>query len=236
MMDNILNQIADSTNTAALPYITILFRILLSFVAGFVLGLERKTRLRNIGIRTLILICVSSAILMMLSIHVSSINPEKGDPSRIAAQVVSGIGFLGAGAIMRQGLNVKGLTSAAIIWSASAMGLCIGAGLYIMGFSTLIISVLSLIILEKFEVKFFPAERLKQLEIIFATTECNLKQLSDMVESHGLIISNTDILKNFSENRVKIIYSVQLSDHFELQQLSDNLMQVAELCEISLKD
>lgn len=235
-MENILNQIADSTNTATLPYVTIIFRILLSFVAGFVLGLERKTRLRNIGIRTLILICVSSAILMMLSIHVATINTQKGDPSRIAAQVVSGIGFLGAGAIMRHGLNVKGLTSAAIIWAASAMGLCIGAGLYVIAFVTLIISVLSLIILEKFEVKFFPAERLKQLELVFATTECNLKTLIFIVESHGLIISNTDIYKNYTKNQIKIIFSVQLSEQFEIESLSNSIKQFAQICEISLKD
>ena len=90
-----------------------LVRLLLSFLAGGIMGLERKLRMRFVGIRTLVLICVSSCVIMLLSLYLSTVG--NGDPARLAAQVVSGIGFLGGGAILREGFNVKGLTSAAII-------------------------------------------------------------------------------------------------------------------------
>ena len=100
-----------SAEALTVPVCTV--RLLLSFVAGCILGLERKFRMQFVGMRTLVLICVSSSLLMMLSVYTVQIAvPLSGDPARIAAQVVSGIGFLGAGAILRHGLNVRGLTSA----------------------------------------------------------------------------------------------------------------------------
>ena len=93
-----------------------IIKILCSIVIGFVLGLERKSRNQFIGSRTLILISVSSTLLSILSASV--FNTEGGgDPTRISAGVVSGIGFLGGGVIMKLGINVRGLTSAAVIFA-----------------------------------------------------------------------------------------------------------------------
>ena len=109
-----------------------ILRIFCSFIAGAIMGLERKLRMQFVGMRTLVLISVSSCLIMMLSIYTSqTFHPISADPARLAAQVVSGIGFLGGGAILREGFNVKGLTSAAIIWTAAALGLSFGAGFFI---------------------------------------------------------------------------------------------------------
>ena len=110
------------------PLYDCLLKVAVSFFCGIVLGIERRTRQQFIGLRTLILICVSSCLLMQISLYIATLSQGRGDPGRIAAQVVSGIGFIGAGAILHQGLNIKGLTSAAIIWTAAALGLAIGAG------------------------------------------------------------------------------------------------------------
>ena len=104
-------------------FISCVFKIILSFIAGFVFGLERKFRQQVVGMRTLILICCSSAMLSILSEWIA-IQSGAADTARIAAGVISGIGFLGAGVIMKTGLNVKGLTSAAVIWADSTIGLC----------------------------------------------------------------------------------------------------------------
>ena len=103
-------------------YIEYSARIAASFFCGLLLGFERKTRQHSVGMRTLILISVSSSLLAMLS-SIITLEPRVtgGDPTRVAAGVVTGIGFLGAGAILRQGMNIKGLTSAAIIWTAAAI-------------------------------------------------------------------------------------------------------------------
>lgn len=95
----------------------IVVRLLLSFVSGLAIGLERSSKLQAAGLRTHTLICVGATGVMLLSLCVSEITGDHiGDPGRIAAQVVSGMGFLGGGAILKMGANVKGLTTATTIW------------------------------------------------------------------------------------------------------------------------
>ena len=110
-----------------LPMSTVALRLLAAFVLGGVIGLERERRDRPAGLRTHILVTVAAALLMMLSRLVAA---EDFDPGRIAAGVVTGIGFLGAGTIIRYGADVHGLTTAATIWAASAVGLTVGIGSY----------------------------------------------------------------------------------------------------------
>lgn len=102
-------------------------KILIAILAGGGIGLERELRGKPAGLRTNILICVGSALLMDLSIRVAG---DSGDPGRIAAQVVTGIGFLGAGTILHTRGTITGLTSAATIWVVAAIGLTSGAGLH----------------------------------------------------------------------------------------------------------
>ncbi len=116
----------DEALTLSVP--TVALRLLLAFVLGGIIGLERERRDRPAGLRTHILVTVASALLMMLSRLVAG---ESADPGRIAAGVVTGIGFLGAGTIIRYGTDVHGLTTAATIWAASAVGLTVGIGSYI---------------------------------------------------------------------------------------------------------
>ena len=113
----------DSIDTYAL-------RLALALAAGAVIGLEREFRGKAAGMRTNMLICVGSCLLMILSIEIARTTQAAVDPSRIASQVVTGIGFLGAGAIIRSHLHVSGLTTAATIWALAALGLIIGAGYY----------------------------------------------------------------------------------------------------------
>ncbi|MEJ5190181.1 MAG: MgtC/SapB family protein, partial [Breznakiellaceae bacterium] len=120
-------------NGPALTELDITLRLALSFIAGGIVGFERTSRHQVAGLRTHILICVGSTLLMLLSLWIPEqfLGLKSGDPGRIAAQVVSGIGFLGAGAIMRLGNNVKGLTTAASLWLIAAVGLALGAGFYL---------------------------------------------------------------------------------------------------------
>ncbi len=100
-------------------------RLLLACVLGGLIGFERQSRRKSAGLRTNILVCVGSCLMMMLSVDM-----EGADKARIAAQVVSGIGFLGAGAIMKEGLSVTGLTTAACLWVVAGVGLAVGRGAY----------------------------------------------------------------------------------------------------------
>lgn len=114
----------------------LLFKLVLAVVLGGAVGLERELSGKPAGLRTNILICVGSAMLMDLSIRVAELGISEssghvGDPARLAAQVVSGIGFLGAGTILQARGTVVGLTTAATIWVVAAIGLTIGAGSYL---------------------------------------------------------------------------------------------------------
>jgi putative Mg2+ transporter-C (MgtC) family protein len=125
----------------------VILRLFVAAAFGSIIGFERERLLWAAGIRTHMLVCVGACLIMIVSAFgfrdsLSSSNVVL-DPSRVAAQVVSGIGFLGAGAILARGEIVKGLTTAASIWTVAAIGLAFGGGLYFAaGFSTLIIIVI----------------------------------------------------------------------------------------------
>jgi putative Mg2+ transporter-C (MgtC) family protein len=119
-----------------LSWFEVVFRIALAAGLGGAIGLERELREREAGLRTHLLVSVGSALFTMVSAYAWTdwrFSTEEGlvfDPTRIAAQVVTGIGFLGAGAIIRQGLSVRGLTTAATLWVVAAIGMAAGVGYY----------------------------------------------------------------------------------------------------------
>jgi putative Mg2+ transporter-C (MgtC) family protein len=110
----------------------LLLKLVLAVVLGGAIGMEREIKAKPAGLRTNILICVGAALLTDVSVRIGFANGVRiGDPARIAAQIVSGIGFIGAGTIMQGGGMVTGLTSAATIWVVAALGIAVGAGFYI---------------------------------------------------------------------------------------------------------
>jgi putative Mg2+ transporter-C (MgtC) family protein len=128
-----------SLSLAAIPSLTwphVLLRLSVAAALGGAIGFERELRERQAGLRTHLVVCLGSALFTLVSaygfreflVHGGSL--VRTDPTRIAAQIVSGIGFLGAGAIIRQGLSVRGLTTAATLWLVAAIGMASGAGYY----------------------------------------------------------------------------------------------------------
>jgi len=210
-------------------------RILLSFSAGTIMGLERKFRMRFVGIRTLVLICVSSCVIMLLSIYLSRVLFEgSGDPARLAAQVVSGIGFLGGGAILREGFNVKGLTSAAIIWTAAALGLSIGAGFFFPALLALIISLVTLVLIEFVEERFFPAEELKVLYLTCSETQPSLKAIKSQVAKYGVAVTNLNNA-SFVEGVLKVSYEVRIPKSVDFENLAHELCQKFKISSVELR-
>ncbi|MCL2185763.1 MAG: MgtC/SapB family protein [Treponema sp.] len=149
---------------SSLSEIDIIIRLCLAFLAGGIIGFERSSRRQVAGLRTHILISVGASCLMLLSIWLPQYF-NSGDPGRIAAQVVTGMGFLGAGAIIKLGNDVRGLTTAASLWVVSAIGMAIGAGMYIAAGVAEILTLAALVWLNKIERKIFPDIRNKLLEI-----------------------------------------------------------------------
>ena len=124
----------------------LLLQVLLAFIYGALIGLERDYHGSPAGIRTYAIVCLGACVFGLISTHAQggAFYTSVADPTRIAAQIVSGIGFLGAGVIFRDGVTAKGLTTAATIWASASIGLAIAFRLYeIATFSTLLIIFLS---------------------------------------------------------------------------------------------
>lgn len=124
-------------------------RLLLSAFLGSALGLEREFRRKYAGLRTNILIAIGSTLFTVMSIDLSW--GSGGDPTRVAAQIVTGIGFLGAGAIMRTGAGIRGLTTAAMIWVNAAIGVAVGGGEYKLAIIATGVTLLVLVLLNPVE-------------------------------------------------------------------------------------
>jgi len=131
----------------------ILLRLLLAAALSGAIGFEREFHGRAAGFRTHILLCVGSTLIMLTSIHIFDIYNARVpvDPGRIAAGVVTGIGFLGAGTIMHAKASVRGLTTAASLWVVAGIGLAVGSGLYFGAFATTVIAIVALFIFSKME-------------------------------------------------------------------------------------
>lgn len=125
----------------------VIIRLILSAIAGGIVGMEREANHSSAGLRTHILVTLGSTLIMLISMYGfqgHGTNNNGGEPARLAAQVVSGIGFLGAGTILRTGNSIRGLTTAASIWVCGGIGLAIGNGYYLGGIATTIIVLFAL--------------------------------------------------------------------------------------------
>ncbi|MBJ2184380.1 MAG: MgtC/SapB family protein [Muribaculaceae bacterium] len=139
---------SDEVNTAGA-----VFKLVLSMLLGCCVGIQRKRKGQPAGVRTFSLICMGATLAMILSIYVPQeyLGLKNGDPGRIAAQVISGVGFLGAGAIIQMKGSVRGLTTAAGIWMVAAIGMCVGVGLYVISIVATALILVVLVQVERIE-------------------------------------------------------------------------------------
>ena len=194
-------------------------RFAISLVFSFILGLERKSHQHMVGVRTLVLMGISSCLLSMLSVHMAEFPEVKGDPTRIAAGVITGIGFLGGGAILKQGLNIRGLTTAAIIFTTSAIGMSCGAGLYIPAVITFCITLVILFTMNRMEKRIFPASKTKSVQVVVDWESINPNEMRDIMKFHGMIIHDMTIKYHTEDNTAELCYTVKTPDKMNTIQL-----------------
>lgn len=169
-----------------MDYTDLLIKLGLSAILGFGIGLERELKRKPLGLKTCLVISIISCLLTIVSIKAAYTLPHADhlnmDPLRLAAQIVSGIGFLGAGVILRRGNDsIAGLTTAAMIWGASGIGIAVGAGFYleaIFGMCFLMISVE----LIPFTMKFLGPRSLRQRDIVVKLIVSNMDNIPIVIE------------------------------------------------------
>lgn len=211
-------------------------RLLLSFLVGMLIGLEREANNQPAGLRTHILISIGATVAMLISIYIPQNFTEfVGDPGRIAAQVVTGIGFLGAGAILKFGTDVKGLTTAASIWAMAAIGLAIGAGMYMIGLISLTVVLFALIVMNLFEKHTFKQRTLRKVVIEVKKKDSDTNEFENILKDFDARISATGFERNVGEASEKITYYVAVTKELNVKNLSDELEKEPGIVSISVE-
>ena len=211
-------------------------RILMASLCGCMIGYERTRRLKEAGVRTHCVVACGAALMMVVSKYGFSDIIQNGvylygsdgaDASRIAAQVVTGVGFLGAGVIFRTGTSVKGLTTAAGIWATSAVGLAFGAGLYLIGWLTTIFIVAIQFLMHRLNIG---ADAYTSQDISLQFHDCPQvrEQLFTMLEERGALISgcSTKRLDNGDMSDHLCIQIRRPIQAVELQAMMDSFPQI----------
>ncbi|GAB2537610.1 MgtC/SapB family protein [Rufibacter soli] len=222
------------TTELSLP--AIVARILLSILLGGLLGWERERNRHTAGLRTLIIICVGSCLLMLISIYIPQTfsHYRNADPGRIAAQVVSGIGFLGAGAIYKLGVNTHGLTTAATIWAVAAVGLAIGTGMYEAAIFVTLLLLFVLSTLDKVGKKIFKGGALKTLKINFKSAKLETSKVFAILEKYEIVTKNINVVQSTNKQNSKILLYVYFPESVSVKELYKDLNELKNVSEISL--
>ena len=217
----------------------ILIRIIFSIILGSIIGFERELTNKSAGLRTQILVCLGACIFTILSIYGFSTAVTLyplGDPSRVAAQIITGIGFIGAGTVLRQGLTVTGLTTASTLWIVAAIGMACGCGKISIAVVSTILAVAVLVLIRTFELKLMPhnAKHQRKIKISFLCKYENYdetyKKIDDLFPeiidfNHKTVDEDGDKLKmnikimSNEKNPVMQIYK-RLEDIKDIQSLS----------------
>ena len=207
-----------ATSQEAGNFVLMICSLLLTVLLTGALGFEREYRGHDAGLRTHVLIGVGSCLVMMISIYgftpwdevfvtgsaTTSGSPAARDPSRLAAQVVSGIGFLGAGAIIQNGIGVKGLTTATTLWVAMALGLACGGGNFLLAGMTAVVALFVLIILHS--VDRWIARRDPVVIMVIENNKPALKEIMVVAERYGIAIKEThsELLTNQNDTPIRM--------------------------------
>ncbi|MCJ8330196.1 MAG: MgtC/SapB family protein [Lentisphaeria bacterium] len=210
-------------------------RILMAAFLGGLIGLERDIHGRAAGMRTYLLVGMGSALFMVLSIIVSIPGPGMmmTDPGRIAAQIVTGIGFLGAGAIMKDGFNVRGLTTASCFWIVAAVGMACGFGRYDLAIGSSVITLIALSLLKHFD-KLYRRDSYRTLELKLPLG-VNVEEVIELVKCEGVNIQYVDLNQDYENEFVKMVLSLKLYHQGSTDKHSEAIIEALSAADIGLK-
>ena len=196
-----------------LTNLQILVRLVTAAVLSGLIGFEREFHGRAAGFRTHILLCVGSTLIMLTSIHMVDAFSGKviGDPGRIAAGVVTGIGFLGAGTIMRFRASVRGLTTATSLWVVSGIGLAVGSGMYFASFVTTALTLVALLMFSRLEHALIRKDWYRVLQVESTIDSNNLRRVREALAHYEAEIKDFEVEKAGDDSGATLRLSVRLA-------------------------
>jgi putative Mg2+ transporter-C (MgtC) family protein len=203
---------------------TTVLRLILAFVLGGIIGFERQHRKKTAGLKTHVLVCLGSCLVTVLSINLYAgvQGLTNADPARLAAQVVSGIGFLGAGAIIKEGPTIRGLTTAASLWVVASVGLAAGAGAFTGAIVTTVLVVLSLEVLPKIDKLYNREPSVSNLIIHSIEKPGQIGRIGSCLGSQGVSISQINI-EDAEAGKIVIYMTVKMPERVGLDQVIPDL-------------
>jgi len=213
-----------------------MFRLVLSMILGTIVGYERKRKGQVAGVRTFALISMGACMAMLLSIYVPQeyLGLKNGDPGRIAAQVVTGVGFLGGGAMIQQKGSIRGLTTAAGIWMVATIGMAVGVGMYSASIFATILIILTLVAFEIIEHR-------RNLGQISRVINLHVNGIIDDVEAYsqcfaaeGIHLSNFYMQCQYEQNQTEISFIVLVARNTDFPRLFKKLREVRPTLSIAL--
>lgn len=212
---------------APISEMEIVLRLVISCILGGLIGFERESLDRPAGLRTHILVCVGSTLMMIVSMYgFTGFETVTKDPARIAAQVVSGIGFLGAGTILREGLTVTGLTTAASLWVVAGIGLAIGSGLFFAGIVGTALVFLTLVFFGQVERRHWSSKYRDKIKIVIRNQPGQLGQVGMFFGKNGIGIKNITMHHIHEQNVINLEFILKIPAN------ADMIKIFAELTEI----
>lgn len=220
-------------------FLLIMIRVLVALVLSGLIGFEREMKNHSAGFRTHILVGVGSCLMMLLSFYgfeailakYEGVVNVRFDPSRIPSYVISGIGFLGAGTIIVYGGTIRGLTTAASIWTVAGIGLVVGAGMYAVAIFTTLVILLSLIFLNNFEKRFTKRRSTNLIEIV-AMQGLEINRIISVLEKFNLTLQNVEIIK-LENDMTNIFLKVEKEAGLDHVSLFDEISQIEHVKNIT---
>lgn len=210
-------------------YIDIMIKLALSVVLGGLVGLERERHSQPAGLKTHIILCIGATLLTIVSISMSrDLGSERlTDPTRIAAQIVSGIGFLGGGAILRLGATVRGLTTAACIWTVTGVGMAIGAGYYFAGTLVVLLMLFTLHVLGHVENVFITRKKFREMTLTARSSPDLLGNVEKVLAANNISIRSIEVEREISDPNVELKALVTAPGRINLNKLTDEIFQIS---------
>jgi len=208
---NSLHSLADVLrNELGTALSSTLVRLIIAAILGGIIGLERQLRHKPAGLRTNMFICFGSAMFTVLSKELAG---QPSDSTRIAAQIIPGIGFIGAGSILHSRGSVTGLTTAATLFVVASVGMAVGGGLYITAIFATILILLALAVLGNLESRFALRTLLQTYEVTGRNVEDMLREVNHLVDDEKLTMQNVHVASSDGESRLVFAVDCERDEH-----------------------